>query len=79
MNLLDPLFRWEAVTKLFRDDACLQAMLDFEAALARAESSAGVIPSPAAAAIAAKCRAELFDQEKWPKPPRWPEISPFRW
>ena len=64
MNSLNPLFRWEAVTKLFRDDASLQAMLDFEAALARAESSAGVIPSAAAAAITVKCRAELFDQKK---------------
>jgi 3-carboxy-cis,cis-muconate cycloisomerase len=64
MNFLDPLFRWEPVTKLFRDDACLQAMLDFEAALARAESNAGVIPSSAASTIAAKCRAELFDQKK---------------
>ncbi len=63
MNLLDPLFRWEAVTKLFRDDARLQAMLDFEAALARAESTVGVIPSSAASAIAAKCRAELFDKQ----------------
>ncbi len=64
MKLLDPLFRWEEVAKLFRDEACLQAMLDFEAALARAEASAGVIPSSAAAAIAAKCRAELFDQKQ---------------
>ncbi len=64
MNLLNPLFRWEAVTKLFRDDACLQKMLDFEAALARAESSASVIPSSAASAITAKCRAGLFDQKK---------------
>jgi 3-carboxy-cis,cis-muconate cycloisomerase len=64
MNLLDPLFRWEAVTILFRDDARLQAMLDFEGALARAESSTGVIPSSAASAITAKCRAELFDQKK---------------
>jgi 3-carboxy-cis,cis-muconate cycloisomerase len=64
MNLLNLLFRWEAVTKLFRDDACLQTMLDFEAALARAASSAGLIPSSAATAIAAKCRAELFDQKK---------------
>ena len=64
MNLLNPLFRCEAVTKLFRDDACLQKMLDFEAALARAESSASVIPSSAASAITAKCRAELFDQKR---------------
>jgi 3-carboxy-cis,cis-muconate cycloisomerase len=64
MSLLDPLFRWEPVANLFSDSACLQAMLDFEAALARAESSAGVIPSSAAPAIAAKCRANLFDAEK---------------
>ncbi len=64
MNLLNSLFRWEAVKKLFRDDACLQAMLDFEAALARAESSAEVIPSSAVAAITAKCNADLFDQKK---------------
>ena len=36
-------------------------MLDFEAALARAEAKTGVIPAHAAPAIAAKCRAELFD------------------
>jgi 3-carboxy-cis,cis-muconate cycloisomerase len=64
MNLLDPLFRWEPVAKLFRDEASLQVMLDFEAALARAEAAAGVIPSAAAAAIAAKCHAELFDIDK---------------
>jgi 3-carboxy-cis,cis-muconate cycloisomerase len=36
-------------------------MLDFEAALARAEARAGVIPEEAADAIAAKCNAELVD------------------
>ena len=36
-------------------------MLDFEAALARAEARAGFIPSIAAPAIEAKCRAELYD------------------
>jgi 3-carboxy-cis,cis-muconate cycloisomerase len=61
MRLLDPLFRWEALEDLLSDRARLQGMLDFESALARAEASAGVIPSPAAAAIASKCRAELFD------------------
>jgi 3-carboxy-cis,cis-muconate cycloisomerase len=61
MDLLDPLFRWEAVDQSFSDRARLQGMLDFEAALARAEASTGVIPAAAAPAIAAKCRAELFD------------------
>jgi 3-carboxy-cis,cis-muconate cycloisomerase len=64
ITLLDPLFRWESVAKIFRDDTYLQRMLDFEAALAHAEASAGVIPSSAANAIAAKCRVELFDKQK---------------
>jgi 3-carboxy-cis,cis-muconate cycloisomerase len=64
MNLLDPLFRWEPVAKLFSDECYLQNMLDFEAGLARAEASSGIIPSSAANAIAAKCRVELFDKQK---------------
>jgi len=36
-------------------------MLDFEAALSRAEARLGVIPKSAAPAIAAQCHAELFD------------------
>jgi 3-carboxy-cis,cis-muconate cycloisomerase len=61
MNLLDPLFRSPAVDSLFTDRATLQSLLDFESALARAEARVGVIPASAAAAIATKCRAELFD------------------
>ncbi|MGB8593841.1 MAG: 3-carboxy-cis,cis-muconate cycloisomerase [Candidatus Acidiferrales bacterium] len=61
MTLLGPLFRWEAVDDLFSDRARVQGVLDFEAALARADARAGVIPANAAAAIAAKCRTELFD------------------
>jgi 3-carboxy-cis,cis-muconate cycloisomerase len=61
MNLLDPLFRSPAVDNLFTDRATLQGMLDFEAALARAEARLGVIPAAASAAIGTKCRAELFD------------------
>lgn len=61
MNLLDPLFRSPAVEKVFTNRATLQGMLDFEAALARAEARAGFIPATAAPAIEAKCRAELYD------------------
>jgi 3-carboxy-cis,cis-muconate cycloisomerase len=64
MTLLDPLFRWEPVAKVFRDDSYLQRMLDFEAALARAEATSGLIPSFASNAIVAKCRVELFDKQK---------------
>lgn len=63
MSLLEPLFRWQALEELLGDRARVQGMLDFEAALARAEAAAGVIPAPAAALIAAKCRAELVDRE----------------
>ena len=40
--------------------AWLEAMLEAEAALARAEAQAGLIPAEAAEAIAAGCRAESF-------------------
>ncbi len=63
MTLLGPLFAPDEVRDVFSDRACLQAMLDVEAALARAEATAGVIPRAAAPAIQAKCRAELFDLE----------------
>jgi 3-carboxy-cis,cis-muconate cycloisomerase len=44
------------------DDATtLQHMLDFEAALARAEATIGVIPANAAADITNACKAESFD------------------
>ena len=61
MALLDPLFGSAAIGEVFSDAARIQRMLDFEAALARAEARCGVIPAAAAAAIAAKCKAELID------------------
>ena len=47
--------------EVFSDSARLQSMLDFEAALARAEARAGVIPDSASEVIASKCRVELID------------------
>jgi 3-carboxy-cis,cis-muconate cycloisomerase len=43
------------------DEAWLQAMLDVEAALARASAEVGVIAVEHAEAIATACRAEWFD------------------
>lgn len=43
------------------DRATLQNMLDFEAALARAEAAAGVIPASAVGPIEAACKADAFD------------------
>ena len=59
--LLDPLFRSEAIGEIFSDLSCLQSMLHFEAALARAESIAGILTEPQARIIASQCRAENFD------------------
>jgi 3-carboxy-cis,cis-muconate cycloisomerase len=63
MALLDPLFGSAAMGEVFSDAARIQRMLDFEAALARAEAHCGVIPESAAPAIVAKCKAELIDAE----------------
>ena len=52
MKLFDKLFRYEAIDRLFSDRQYIQYLLEFEAALARAEAKAGVIPSPDASIIA---------------------------
>ena len=54
-------FSTPAMSAAFAASAHLQAMLDFEAALARAEAGLGIIPHSAASEIAAKCKVELFD------------------
>ncbi|HYH19005.1 MAG TPA: 3-carboxy-cis,cis-muconate cycloisomerase [Azospirillum sp.] len=59
--LLDPLFATADAVRAFAPRARLQGMLDFEAALARAEAAVGVIPADAVAAIAAACDAALYD------------------
>lgn len=46
---------------VFEAEAVAQAMMDFEAALARAQAAEGVIPASAAAAIGGVCKAELYD------------------
>jgi len=61
MQLLDGFFRSPAVEPFFTDTAAVQSILDFEAALARAQARAGLIPDTFAATIASSCRAELFD------------------
>jgi 3-carboxy-cis,cis-muconate cycloisomerase len=46
---------------VFDTAAVVQAMMDFEAALARAQADEGVIPQAAAEAIVGVCKAELYD------------------
>ncbi|HEY8337621.1 MAG TPA: 3-carboxy-cis,cis-muconate cycloisomerase [Tardiphaga sp.] len=59
--LLAPLLSSAAMRAVCDDAVTLQHMLDFEAALARAEAATGVIPASAVTAIAAACRADQFD------------------
>ena len=55
------MFGAEEVERIFADRARVQRMLDFEAALARAEAGARVIPVQVAGPIAEKCRVDFFD------------------
>jgi len=53
-----------AMAEATSDRAWLAAMLDVEAALAEAESAAGLVPAEAAAAIRAACQPNRFDIER---------------
>lgn len=60
-QLFDAYFTARDMREVFCDQGRVQAMLDFEAALARAEARVGLIPSSAVAPIAAACEAGLYD------------------
>jgi 3-carboxy-cis,cis-muconate cycloisomerase len=60
-RLIGSLATTDALAAAFSDTAFLQAMLDFETALSRAEASAGVIPQAAADAIARAAVASELD------------------
>jgi 3-carboxy-cis,cis-muconate cycloisomerase len=55
------LFSTDAMREVFSDASRLARMLEFEAALAKAEAHVGVIPAPAAEVIAAQCDIARFD------------------
>ena len=59
--LLAPMLSSAAMRGICDDATTLQHMLDFEAALARAEAAVGVIPEGAVAPIAQACETESFD------------------
>jgi 3-carboxy-cis,cis-muconate cycloisomerase len=60
-RLIESLATTPALAALFSDESVLQAMLQFETALARAEAQSGVIPSQAADAIMTAARSGNFD------------------
>ena len=61
--MFDAIFAPQMLLDELGERAWLQAMLDSERALARAEAAVGVIPAAAAEAIAAACRADRFDSD----------------
>ena len=63
-RLIESLATTEPLDEIFSDRSVLQAMLDFEGALARAEAHAGMIPESAAAAIRKAAKADEFDAAK---------------
>jgi 3-carboxy-cis,cis-muconate cycloisomerase len=60
-GLIESLATTPALAEVFSDESVLRAMLDFEAALARAEAISAVIPKGAADAITAAARPGNFD------------------
>jgi 3-carboxy-cis,cis-muconate cycloisomerase len=60
-QLFDAYFIARDMREVFCDQGRVQAMLDFEAALARAEARVGLIPASAVAPISAACSAGLYD------------------
>ncbi|WP_308537459.1 3-carboxy-cis,cis-muconate cycloisomerase [uncultured Kluyvera sp.] len=61
MSLLTPLLRTDALTAVFSDEQLVQGMLDFEAALAKAQARCGIIPHEAVEPIVAACQAQRLD------------------
>ena len=60
-TLTGPMSASADMLQVFSDQVAVQRMLDFEAALARAEAAHGVIPAAAVAPIAACCQVARLD------------------
>jgi 3-carboxy-cis,cis-muconate cycloisomerase len=61
MTLFDELFSFAELHQILSDESRIQRMLDFEAALAKAEAQTGLIPDLAARRIADHCRVDHVD------------------
>lgn len=63
-SLLESFLSTPEVTQALGDRAVIEAMLRVEAALARAQASAGLMPHAAAQSIIGTCKVDLFDVPK---------------
>ena len=75
MRLFDKLFCYEALDHIFSDRETVQSLLHFEAALARAEAQAGVIPQPACVRLPLLATPSSSTWMNLPLKPRSLEIS----
>ena len=78
-RLIESLATTDAFAELFSDASVLEAMLEFEAALARAQAHVGMVPRAAADAITAAAKPEGFDRFNWQRMGYAPERCPSRW
>lgn len=63
-SLFDGFLTTSEALEVFGEQHILEAMLRFQAALARAQAAVGLIPESAAQSIIGTCRVELFDVAK---------------
>lgn len=63
-SLFESFLSTPEVSEALGDRAVIGAMLRYEAALARAQASAGLLPQAAAVSIIGTCKVELFDVPK---------------
>ncbi|MVT05044.1 3-carboxy-cis,cis-muconate cycloisomerase [Enterobacter sp. 10-1] len=61
MSLLTPMMRTSPLTAWFSDAQRVQGMLDFEAALVRAQAACGIVPQFAVAPVVNACRHSQID------------------
>lgn len=64
MSIFDAFLSTSETSTAFGDHNFVDAMLQFEAALARAQAELGLIPESAAQSIVGSCQVELFDVAK---------------
>ena len=60
-RLIESLAVTDALSRIFADESVLQAMLNFEVALGKAEARLGLVPNDASMAITSAGVAEGFD------------------
>lgn len=78
-QLFDAYFTAPAMREVFSDRGRLQGMLDFEAALARAEAAAGLVPTALWRPSKLHARPNAMTLARWPMPSPPLAIRRSRW